>query len=363
MRLFRPDENQPNDDPRLVEAVEAGDVESVRELLAAGAFVDSRDLAGHSVLVIAGVNGHREIFEMLLDAGADPYFPFMGIDSGAMALTQAASMGRSEIVEAWLQRGLDVNVADGVGNTPLMAAAAAGQLDAVRRLLAAGSDMNARTVDGISAYSVALHGRHHDVVAVLREAGATFDPNDPLMAEQFSFEAQPDESLFRDVLAQVAQVVGRPVRWDQHGEVLKFADVVLNLAQWQQLHEQVQRRGFHLVQARPNPLAGPTTLLLFPTKDKYAVIKACGTDGGTCDLSTQRIIAWLRKLDKKLPFVLTGCGHDFLAGRFLSPIRDGSQLAMKMFAFCPDIVDQGCGSVDALAREIERTQRFCLWWD
>ena len=72
MRLFSPDEDQPKDGPRLVEAVEAGDVESVRELLAAGAFVDSRDLAGHSVLVIAGVNGHREIFEMLLDAGADP---------------------------------------------------------------------------------------------------------------------------------------------------------------------------------------------------------------------------------------------------------------------------------------------------
>jgi ankyrin repeat protein len=73
MRLFHPDESRPKDDPLLVKAVEQGDARSVRQLLAAGSFADSCHPTGHTNLMIAATNGHREIFEMLLDAGADPY--------------------------------------------------------------------------------------------------------------------------------------------------------------------------------------------------------------------------------------------------------------------------------------------------
>src|SRR5579862_8139991 len=103
MKLFQPDESQPPDDPRLAPAVAAGDVQRVRELLAAGAYPDSCHPTGHTNLMIAATNGAREIFEMLLDAGADPYFQYGGF--GGTALNDAASTGRSEIVDAWLGRG------------------------------------------------------------------------------------------------------------------------------------------------------------------------------------------------------------------------------------------------------------------
>jgi hypothetical protein len=38
-------------------------------------------------------------------------------------------------------------------------------------------------------------------------------------------------------------------------------------------------------------------------------------------------------------------------------------LAQHLYEFCPDIVDQGCGSVDALADELAMTGRLVLWWD
>jgi hypothetical protein len=34
-----------------------------------------------------------------------------------------------------------------------------------------------------------------------------------------------------------------------------------------------------------------------------------------------------------------------------------------MFKFCPDLVDQGCGSVDGMAQGLERNQQFVFWWD
>jgi hypothetical protein len=270
MRLFRGDEEQPNDDRLLVEAVERGDAATVRERLEAGAFVDSCHPTGHSSLMIAAVNGNREIFEMLLDAGADPYLHYGGI--GLTALDEAAAMGRSEIVEVWLQRDLDVNLADGVGNTPLMAAAAAGHVKIVRRLLVAGADVQARTVDGITAYSVAKHGRQHDVVAVLREAGASFEPNDPLLAELATIEPAADQSLFQDVLHQLEEVFGRTAkRWDQHEEVYEIEAGQVEPTEWHHLREKVRQHGFQLVHSRPDSSGDAGTFLLFPTNDKYPV--------------------------------------------------------------------------------------------
>lgn len=37
--------------------------------------------------------------------------------------------------------------------------------------------------------------------------------------------------------------------------------------------------------------------------------------------------------------------------------------AASLYEFCPDIVEQGCGSVEALAEEIAREQTVHLWWD
>jgi hypothetical protein len=50
-------------------------------------------------------------------------------------------------------------------------------------------------------------------------------------------------------------------------------------------------------------------------------------------------------------------------GRFRSAIRDADALARRFYAFCPDIVDQGAETVEALARELVESQRLYCWWD
>jgi hypothetical protein len=37
--------------------------------------------------------------------------------------------------------------------------------------------------------------------------------------------------------------------------------------------------------------------------------------------------------------------------------------AREVYAFCPDVVDQGTGAVEALAAEMSRTNTLYLWWD
>jgi hypothetical protein len=68
-------------------------------------------------------------------------------------------------------------------------------------------------------------------------------------------------------------------------------------------------------------------------------------------------------LEQKHRFDLLGAGIDFVHGRFTRSVRSPEKLAMHIYEFCPDIVDQGCGSVDALAEELAMTGRLVLWWD
>jgi ankyrin repeat protein len=60
-------------------------------------------------------------------------------------LQTAARRGRGEVVAFLLDKGADVNAADGFGYTPLHLAAEGGHLDAVKRLVKAGAKLDAKT--------------------------------------------------------------------------------------------------------------------------------------------------------------------------------------------------------------------------
>jgi hypothetical protein len=56
---------------------------------------------------------------------------------------------------------------------------------------------------------------------------------------------------------------------------------------------------------------------------------------------------------------LLAVGHDLIAGQFLTPIQQPETLAQQMYDLCPDIVDQGTGTVE----ELSESGRLFLWWD
>ena len=102
---------------------------------------------------------------------------------------------------------------------------------------------------------------------------------------------------------------------------------------------------------------------VLPTTNKYDAIAAMQTNGQNYDIGPGYINDWLKKLDAEQPFFLTGAGMDFLSGQFQSPVNNAVELAARFYEFCPDIVDQGCGSVEVLADELKKTQKLFFWWD
>ena len=125
-------------------------------------------------------------------------------------------------------------------------------------------------------------------------------------------------------------------------------------------------QGFFLFRHEPNYGIGgsPDEIGLVPLRDQFAVVRLVGTNGANHDVSTGAVVAWLRELERDAPFILTGIGYDHLEGRFLQPVgADADSIASRMHRFCPDVVEQGTGSVRELANEISRLNTFFCWWD
>ncbi|MEX2261476.1 MAG: ankyrin repeat domain-containing protein [Bryobacteraceae bacterium] len=85
---------------------------------------------------------------------------------------RAAKKGNTAKLEALLNAGAEVNIADVENRTALLEAASAGQAQAVRLLLKHGADVNARHKQGITALMAASLKGRTEVVRLLLAAGA-----------------------------------------------------------------------------------------------------------------------------------------------------------------------------------------------
>ena len=112
-------------------------------------------------------------------------------------------------------------------------------------------------------------------------------------------------------------------------------------------------------------IGGHDAIIVLPTRDKWAVIRAAAVNGVNYDILNPAIVSWLKRLDAQHPFTVYGAGIDFVEGRFATPPRGEHALvlARSMNAFDPDIVSQGVGSVRQLAGELTKTGTLYLWWD
>ena len=95
------------------DAAVAGDIEAVKQHLAAGADVNAKAGIGWTPLHHAARTGHKEIVELLIDKGADVN---VKNEWGWTPLHHAAS---KEIAELLIANGADMNAMNDEGETPL----------------------------------------------------------------------------------------------------------------------------------------------------------------------------------------------------------------------------------------------------
>ena len=106
----------PPPDISIHKAAGAGNIEAVKQHLAAGTDVNAKEEDGSTALYDAAGYGHKEVAELLITNGADVNAK---TESGSAPLHFAATQDHEEIVELLIAKGADVNAKIEDGRTPL----------------------------------------------------------------------------------------------------------------------------------------------------------------------------------------------------------------------------------------------------
>jgi ankyrin repeat protein len=135
--------------------------EIVQELLNAGALVLEMALREKYPLMVAATNVERtplEEFEALV--AETP------LEVREAALVSCVNLGRREEVQLLLQSGVSASCKWN-GRFPLFRAVRGGHAGIVADLVAAGTDVELRNAEGMTALQVAARDKHRDIVAIL----------------------------------------------------------------------------------------------------------------------------------------------------------------------------------------------------
>jgi len=125
-------------DRRLIEAIRAKDGRRVRAAIAAGARLEGEEGA-KSALHLAAEVGTAEVIEALPRAGVKKLIDISDA-TGRTPLMYAAARGNVATAQALLDMGADVNAANAFGDTALRVAASDGTVDVAKLLMGAGGD-------------------------------------------------------------------------------------------------------------------------------------------------------------------------------------------------------------------------------
>jgi len=137
--------------------------------LIAGEPVDVQNESGYTPMMLAALQGKREVVQLLLSKRANVNATTAW---GASALTRAAQDGDTELVELLLSSGANVDQMEHDGYTPLIRAAMNGHERIVEMLLQKGAHRSSATRLGLTALDLAIQNHHSGVSALLQSKAA-----------------------------------------------------------------------------------------------------------------------------------------------------------------------------------------------
>lgn len=174
------------------------------------------------------------------------------------------------------------------------------------------------------------------------------------------------------VVASIAAVGGpvhRLMALSDEGDAVPAGGVTVELRENRVAGELARLRaelgplGFGVYQAEQNFGFEPDRLAIVSGTDPYAFLELVRVDGINYDLEHEAVVATLREWDNRYGLDYLGAGLDWVNARFRTPPSDMAAFAREVYAFCPDVVDQGTETVERLADEMRRSGTLYCWWD
>lgn len=141
--------------PAIILAVQQDKAEIVDLLLSHNVDIEATDRIGFSALMVAARDGKHTILGNLIKWGADLNQAAKPEGMGATPVILAATAGQEQSLSILAEAGADLNKTDVIGNTALLWALSEGKIDAAKRLIELGADPNIANHNGYTAVAVA----------------------------------------------------------------------------------------------------------------------------------------------------------------------------------------------------------------
>lgn len=129
------------------------------------------------------------------------------------------------------------------------------------------------------------------------------------------------------------------------------------------IHAKLASAGYRAYRCEMALDDAPQKVCVLHAPDQFDLLRYECTNGVNFNISTDDIVARLKMWDTKFGLTLTAAAHDHVEARIRNAPSSWSAFAQEVYAFCPDVVDQGIGTVDALEEDLRTRMVLFLWWD
>lgn len=156
-------------DESIYNIVEQEDLDAFSDMVVLGYSVDEIGPDGNTPLILAATLGKRHFAQFLILNEVD--INKRGKD-GTVALHHAAHGGYTDIIELLCKEGGFIDFPDYQGYTPLMYAVLGNKIDAVKKLLELGANVNYINIKNETALSIARRKKMFSIISLLKQYDA-----------------------------------------------------------------------------------------------------------------------------------------------------------------------------------------------
>ncbi len=165
-------ESEVNLNAKLNEAARGGELEIVKALIDQGADVNGRSKDGQTPIMIAAVLGHLETVKYLAEKGAD--IDVVDEKSMMTPLHAAVAFSYTAMITLLIKKGADTSKISRE-HTASTLAAFMGKVEAMKAIIEAGGNVNAKNKDQMTALNIAAVQGNADIVKLLLKADADLE--------------------------------------------------------------------------------------------------------------------------------------------------------------------------------------------
>lgn len=102
---------------------------------------------------------------------------------------------------------------------------------------------------------------------------------------------------------------------------------------------------------------------LAPGANQWDMLRLARSNAINYGLSTEGVILGLSALHDEVPLRIDGANTDTIEATIVGDVSDEADFAKRIYDLCPDIVDQGVGSIAALQEGLAPGETIVFWWD